>query len=140
MRYAVDLRHPLQPPCGGYGSSCRKRRDIYPVVEAVGVWESRRDFQREWEGWEAGFMAFHPFHSLSLPWPAFRVAVSSNAARSMKAEFFRVQLSDLQITEVDTVKSRVNELEAQLLKPEYFADEDPGFVPADVATVVDTSQ
>jgi hypothetical protein len=36
------------------------------------MWESRRDFQRVWEGWEAGFLAFHPFHTLSFPWPAFR--------------------------------------------------------------------
>ena len=34
------------------------------------MWESRRDFQRVWEGWEAGFMAFHAFHTLSFPWPA----------------------------------------------------------------------
>ena len=43
--------------------------NTYPVVEAVGMWESRRDFQRVWEGWEAGFMAFHAFHTLSFPWP-----------------------------------------------------------------------
>ena len=23
-----------------------------------------------WEGWKAGFMAFHAFHTLSFPWPA----------------------------------------------------------------------
>ncbi len=34
------------------------------------MWESRRDFQRVWEGWEAGFMAFHAFHTLSFPQPA----------------------------------------------------------------------
>jgi len=28
-----------------------------------------------WEGWEAGFMAFHAFHTLSFPWPAFRAAM-----------------------------------------------------------------
>jgi hypothetical protein len=39
------------------------------------MWESRRDFQRVWEGWEAGFMAFHAFHTLSFPWPAFRAAM-----------------------------------------------------------------
>jgi hypothetical protein len=50
------------------------RKDIYSVVEAVEMWESRRDFQRVWEGWEAGFMAFHAFHTLSFPWPAFRSA------------------------------------------------------------------
>jgi hypothetical protein len=38
------------------------------------MWESRRDFQRVWEGWEAGFMAFHAFHTLSFPWPALRPA------------------------------------------------------------------
>ena len=31
------------------------------------MWESRRDFQRVWEGWEAGFMAFHAFQTLSFP-------------------------------------------------------------------------
>ena len=38
------------------------------------MWESRRDFQRVWEGWEAGFMAFHAFHTLSFPWPALERA------------------------------------------------------------------
>jgi impB/mucB/samB family len=51
-----------------------EREYRYPVVEAVGMWESRRDFQRVWEGWEAGFMAFHAFHTLSFSWPAFRAA------------------------------------------------------------------
>src|ERR1700722_19396726 len=50
------------------------RKDIYPVVEAVGMWESQRDFQRVWEEWEAGFMAFHAFHTLSFPWSPFRAA------------------------------------------------------------------
>ena len=26
------------------------------------MWESRRDFQGLWEGWEDGFMVFHAFH------------------------------------------------------------------------------
>ena len=45
------------------------------------MWESRRDFQRVWEGWEAGFMAFHAFHTLSFPWPAFRLAMLDKSAR-----------------------------------------------------------
>jgi len=69
IRYVVDLRHPLQAPCGAYGSSYGGSKDINPVVEAVGMWESRKDFQRVWEGWEAGFMAFHAFHTLAFPWP-----------------------------------------------------------------------
>lgn len=47
------------------------------------------------------------FHGL-----LFRGAASSDAARSMKAEFFGVQLSDLQIAEVDTEESRCNEFKA----------------------------
>jgi hypothetical protein len=34
------------------------------------MWQSRRDFQRVWEGWKAGFLAFEAFHTLSFPWPA----------------------------------------------------------------------
>jgi hypothetical protein len=47
----------------------------------VGMWESRRDFQRVWEGWEAGFMAFHAFHTLSFPRPAFRSALLDKPER-----------------------------------------------------------
>ncbi len=38
------------------------------------MWESQRDFQGGWEGWEARFLAFHAFHTLSFPWPAFSSA------------------------------------------------------------------
>jgi hypothetical protein len=44
----------------------RKHEKIYPVVDAMGMWESRRDFQRVWEGWEAGIMAFHALHTMSF--------------------------------------------------------------------------
>ena len=44
------------------------------------MWESQRDFQRVWEGWEAGFMAFHAFHTLSFPWPDFRLATLNKPA------------------------------------------------------------
>jgi hypothetical protein len=37
------------------------------AVEALGMWESRRDFQEEWEGWKTGFMVFHAFHSSAFP-------------------------------------------------------------------------
>ena len=36
------------------------------------MWESRRDFQRVWERWEAGLMAFHALNILSFLWSAFR--------------------------------------------------------------------
>ena len=86
MRYAVDLRHPLQAPCGGHDFEFRGVwEDNSLVVEAVGMWESRRDFQRVWEGWKAGFMAFHAFHTLSFPWPAFRPGGSGFTATSTSA-------------------------------------------------------
>jgi len=49
------------------------------------MWESRRDFQRVWEGWEAGFSAFHAFHTLSFPWPAFRPGDARFTATSISA-------------------------------------------------------
>ncbi len=46
------------------------------------MWESRRDFQREGE---AGFLAFHAFHTLSFPWPAFCPGDAGFAATSTSA-------------------------------------------------------
>ncbi len=72
------------------------------------MWESRRDFQREWEGWEAGFMAFNAFHSLSFPWPAFGAARSYNAPCSSEAKLFYIEFSDLHVPEEDSVNPRCN--------------------------------
>jgi len=64
------------------------------------MWESRRDFQRVWEGWEAGFLAFHAFHTLSFPWPAFRpgdagfTATSTSAMGRTRKEMFVVCIVD----------------------------------------------
>ena len=66
MRYAVDLRHPLQAPCGGDGFELKGYEKT--TTQSSRPWESRRDFQRVWE---AGFMGLHAFHTLSFPWPAF---------------------------------------------------------------------
>src|SRR5271154_6729598 len=59
----------------------RARKNIYPIVEAVGMWESRRNFKRVWEGWEPGIMAFHAFHTLSFPRSAFRPAILGEPVR-----------------------------------------------------------
>jgi hypothetical protein len=56
-------------------------KDKYSIVKAVGMWESRRDFQRVWEGWKAGIMAFPAFHTLSFPWPVFRPAMLDKPQR-----------------------------------------------------------
>ena len=75
-------------------------KENYLVVEAVGMWESRRDFQRVWEGWEAGSLAFHAFHTLSFPWPAFRMgdagftATSTSAMGRTRKEVFVVIVVD----------------------------------------------
>ena len=64
------------------------------------MWESRRDFQRVWKGWEAGFLAFHAFHTLSFPWPAFRLgdagltATSTSAMGRTREEVFVVIVVD----------------------------------------------
>ena len=41
-------------------------REMIIAAVAVGMWESRRDFQGVWEGWKAGFMAFQAFHTPAL--------------------------------------------------------------------------
>ena len=75
MHYIVDLRHPLQTPCGGNGRVERAREDIYPVVEAVGMWESRTDFQKVWKGgkpasWLSMLSILCHFHCLLSRWNA----------------------------------------------------------------------
>jgi hypothetical protein len=93
-------------------------KDNYLVVEAVGMWESRRDFQRVWEGWEAGFLAFHAFHTLSFPWPAFRsgdagfTATSTSAMGRTRREAFVVIVADecfgdFALIEITTDEKRV---------------------------------
>ena len=36
------------------------------------------DFQGLWEGWKAGFLAFHAFHTLSFPWPVFETHLQNH--------------------------------------------------------------
>jgi hypothetical protein len=53
-----------------------------------------------WEGWEAGFSAFHAFHTLSFPWFAFRpgdagfTATSTSAMGPTRKEVFVVIVVD----------------------------------------------
>src|SRR4051812_1374633 len=58
------------------------------VAVAVAMWEFRRDFQGVWEGWKAGFMAFHPFHTPAFPWLVFGargIATSATSTQSIEA-------------------------------------------------------
>ena len=67
------------------------------AVEALGMWESRRDFQEEWEGWKTGFMVFHAFHSSAFPTLAFhvrrpgmnRMSLTSNVPTSKEQKWTR---------------------------------------------------
>ena len=72
-------------------------KDITPVAVAVGMWESRRDFQGVWEGWKAGFMAFHAFHTPSFPW------LVSCSERCSEAHVRAVKLAQFGSVEEDPV-------------------------------------
>ncbi len=48
------------------------------------MWESQRDFQRMWEGWKAGFLAFHTFHILSFPWPPLEYVFKERSYRKSR--------------------------------------------------------
>ena len=51
------LSKELDQPCSTIDVNRLTGDSLVPVVETVGMWESRRDSQRAWEGWEAGIMA-----------------------------------------------------------------------------------
>jgi hypothetical protein len=58
-------------------------RSIIVVAVAVVMWESRRDFQGVWEGWKAGFLAFHAFHTPAFPWLAFAMLIANDRRLAM---------------------------------------------------------
>jgi hypothetical protein len=49
-----------------------------------------------WEGWKAGFLAFHTFHILSFPWPALECVFKERSYR--KSRFTGSQLRKLSPT------------------------------------------
>ena len=93
----TSVTSPLRWPCFRVEGVLE---DNYRVVVAVGMWESRRDSQRVWKGWEAGFLAFHAFHTLSFPWAAFGpgdagfTATSTSAMGRTRKEVFVVIVID----------------------------------------------
>jgi hypothetical protein len=72
------------------------------------------------------------------PWHSF--TASDHSSRSSETKLFGIEFSDLHVSKEDSVKSRCDQLNSQLFEAEYFADEDSVLVPADVATIVDSSQ
>jgi hypothetical protein len=102
IRYTLDRTHPLQVPCAGRAVNLAFALFFVvdfrymPAVEAVGMWESQRDFQRMWEGWKAGFLAFHTFHILSFPWPALECVVKERSYRKSRFQGTPPKIQDTQ--------------------------------------------
>jgi hypothetical protein len=65
---------------------------------------------------------------------------SDHSSRSSETKLFGIEFSDLHVSKEDSVEPRCDQLNSQLFEAEYFADEDSVLVPADVATIVDSSQ
>jgi hypothetical protein len=65
--------------------------------------------------------------------------VSDHSAHRPKAKLLRIELSDLLISEENSVEPRRDQFESQFLEAKDFADEDPVFMPADVPCVVHSS-
>jgi hypothetical protein len=65
---------------------------------------------------------------------------SEHSSRCSEAHLFGAEFSDFHVSKEDSVEPRCDQLDTQLFEAEYFADEDPVLVPADVAAIVDSSQ
>jgi hypothetical protein len=52
------------------------------VKDLLNAGHAQRDFQRMWEGWKAGFLAFHTFHILSFPWPPLECVFKERIPKS----------------------------------------------------------
>jgi hypothetical protein len=102
------------------------------------MWESPRDFQRVWEGWKAGTMAFHAFHALSFPWPAFGNVSSRKSPNGPEPQLRDIEFTQFHVSEVDPKYLFIHLLEAEILERKHLADEDTILVPADVAARVHT--
>src|SRR5271170_5705876 len=65
---------------------------------------------------------------------------SDHSSRSSEAKLFGIEFSDLHVSKEDSIKARCDQLDSQLFEAEYLADEDSVLVPANVATIIDSSQ
>ena len=65
---------------------------------------------------------------------------SENLSRSSEAKLFGIEFSYLHVSKENSVEPRCNQLDSQLFKAEYFADEDSILVPANISAVVDSSK
>jgi hypothetical protein len=65
---------------------------------------------------------------------------SDHPPRTSKTKLFHIEFSDLHVSKEDSIRPWCDQLKRQLFEPEYLADEDSVFVPADVAAIVHPSQ
>ena len=65
---------------------------------------------------------------------------SHDSSPSSETKLFGIEFSDLQVSKVNSVEPWCGQLKCELFEAEYFADEDSGLVPANVATVIHFSQ
>ena len=72
--------------------------------------------------------------------PTYSSTGSEHSSRCSEAHLFGAEFSDFHVSKEDSVEPRCDQLDTQLFEAEYFADEDPVLVPADVAAIVDSSQ
>src|ERR1700723_2837975 len=103
------------------------------------MWQSRRDFQRGWEGGEAGFMAFHAFHSLSFPWPAFRTAMLDKADMPRPSELCRTRHEMLIATPRLSRSPLAIYYQSRGAADEKSVDPSPGEIPAGDVLKLDSS-
>jgi hypothetical protein len=70
-----------------------------------------KGFSKEREGWKAGFLAFHAFHTLSFPWPALetRVAQSQSPQRPVFGTVLLVRTASMSDSEdLPLVKAKLS--------------------------------
>ena len=63
---------------------------------------------------------------------------SEHSSHGSETKFFGTEFADLHVSKEDYVEPRCDQFDAQLFEAEYFADEDPVLVPADVAAIIDS--
>jgi hypothetical protein len=82
----IKKAKPLEVSVPGHALRCRPETSVTSPLR--GLWFELSGHEktyiqpsRPWEGWGAGFMAFHAFHTLSFPWPAFRAQMLDKPIR-----------------------------------------------------------
>jgi hypothetical protein len=79
---------------------------------------------------------FSEISSFSTPTGRYTHRGSNDSSRNSETKLFRIEFSDLHVSEEDSAKPRCDQIECQLFEAKHFADEYSVLVPADVAAIV----